>query len=224
MKIYYHVLAAVAALFLAGCCCNCFTGCEGPRIKGSGVSATEQREVTQFDAVETRIGSDMEIRRGDQPTLSITADDNLLPIITTEVRNGTLVVSSEERYSTRNRVRLVIEVPVISRVDIKGSSDVRLESVTDEKLEIGIAGSGDVEAVGEVRSLDVRISGSGDLKLKQLQSQDCQIRINGSGDAELFVVDSLDARIAGSGDIAYYGNPAHVQAKVSGSGTITKGN
>jgi hypothetical protein len=223
MKKHYSMLVGVVALLVAGCSCHCFKGCGGPKVVGSGIAQTEQRDVGDFSEIKCKIGGDITVTRAEQATLRITADDNLLPIITTEVQDGALIVSAEESYSSKTRVCLQIEVPMISRVEVLGSADVLLDSVTDEKLAINICGSGDIEAVGEVLSLDVVINGSGELKLKQLQVQTCNIRINGSGDAVLSVAESLDAQINGSGDITYYGTP-HVQVKMRGSGNLTKGN
>jgi len=223
MKKPYPMLVVMLALQVNGCSCHCFKGCSGPKVVGSGIVQTEQRDVGVFAAVKCKIGGEITVTRAEQATLRITADDNLLPIIKTEVKDGTLIVSAEESYSSKTRVCLQIEVPMISRVEVLGSADVLLDSVTDEKLEIAIRGSGDIKAIGEVRSLDVIINGSGDLKLKQLQAQTCNICINGSGDAVLSVAESLDARINGSGDIIYYGTP-HLQVKMRGSGNIAKGN
>jgi hypothetical protein len=222
MKKQGAVLMTMVALLLAGCDLDLVNGSWESNVQGSGISQSESREIDEFSAIKCMIGADITVKHAERPALSITADDNLLSIITTEVHNGMLIVSAEESYSTRTTVRIQIEVPMISRVEVLGSADVLLDSVTEKKLELAISGSGDIEAIGQVQTLDVHINGSGDLKLERLQAQACRIRINGSGDAVLSVADSLDARINGSGDITYYGNPERVNSKVNGSGTIAK--
>jgi hypothetical protein len=212
----------MVALLVAGCDLDINIGNWGPNIQGSGVSQTEQRDVGDITAIKCMIAAKITVTQAEQPAFSITADDNLLPIITTETVNGTLKISAEESYSTPTTVQIQIKVPMISRVEVLGCADVLLDSVTDEKLELKINGSGDIEAIGKVRSLDAQVNGCGDLRLKELQTQDSRLKINGSGDAELFVTDSLDAQVNGSGDIAYHGNPASVHSKVNGCGSIVK--
>lgn len=225
MKNSYHVLVIMlATLLVTGCVCSGHKGCWSPKIKGSGIPKTEQRTVDEYSAIKCMIGADITVTQAEQPALSITADDNLLPIIKTEARNGTLEVSSEESYSSRTRVQIQIKVPMISRVEILGSANVILDSVTDEKLELEILGSGDIEATGKVRALDARISGSGELQLKQLEAATCSIRISGSGDAEVTAKEALDVRVSGSGEVVYYGNPVNVNSAINGSGEIAKGN
>tara|TARA_B110000093_G_scaffold178454_1_gene217038 strand:+ start:1677 stop:2405 length:729 start_codon:yes stop_codon:yes gene_type:complete len=188
--------------------------------KGSGVEKKEVRDIGEFRGVDLGISADVAITYGENPSLNIVADDNILPIITTEVVDGELSISSNESYSTKTKIRVEIKIPVIDKLSISGSGNVSLDSVTKDKLNLLISGSGNIDATGSVANLTAKVSGSGDMRLKRLKTKNCKLTINGSGDAVVSVTEILDAKINGSGDISYYGKPQKVVSKVNGSGDI----
>jgi hypothetical protein len=66
------------------------------------------------------------------------------------------------------------------------------------------------------------LSGSGDIDSDALKAKNVDITISGSGDSKVFCSENLKARVSGSGEIQYKGDPKTKDAKVSGSGSISK--
>ncbi len=195
---------------------------KGKRVKGSGKVATETRDLSDFSAIHTSGSTDIEITIGETFSVEIEADDNLLELLETEVRHGTLFVSFADGYSinTRYGSRLKITMPELNEIDIRGSSDIIASGLSGEELIVSIAGSGDVKLSGEVESVEVDIRGSGDVDAKKLVAREAHVSIKGSGDVRIAVDDYIDARISGSGDITYYGDP-RVKKRIRGSGDIS---
>jgi hypothetical protein len=52
-----------------------------PTIKGSGVSKTESRKVEKFNAIVLDVGS-LTVEQTGTESLTVTADDNVLPLLT----------------------------------------------------------------------------------------------------------------------------------------------
>jgi hypothetical protein len=69
-------------------------------VTGSGNRKTEQRQMGDFNAVEVTGAYDVKIVSGTKGDVQIESDDNILPLIKTEVKDGRLVVSSNEKFST----------------------------------------------------------------------------------------------------------------------------
>jgi Putative auto-transporter adhesin, head GIN domain len=215
-------------------------------VQGSGTSVTENRSVTEFQAISTSGSMDLVVRQGAQQ-VQVQADDNLVPMIETYVETGnqgaTLFVrwKKSSSYWTRSKVLVTVSVPKLSaistsgsgdikleafntpalKVSLSGSGDARLNALTTDDLGIRISGSGDVSANGKASKLSVSIAGSGDVRLADLRSDDVQVQIAGSGDATLNAEKTLTVSIAGSGDVSYTGNPT-VKSSVAGSGSVTK--
>jgi hypothetical protein len=60
--------------------------CNPNAIQGSGVSKTESRSVGSFSKIDLSGSPDVEVAVGPATSVSVTADDNIVPIIETTVR------------------------------------------------------------------------------------------------------------------------------------------
>lgn len=87
-------------------------------------------------------------------------------------------------------------------------------------LDVGVQGSGDITAFGQVEHLDAEVAGSGDVDVSELVAMSADLTVAGSGDIDAFVTKSVRARVAGSGDIVVRGNPPIRDHSVAGSGDI----
>ncbi|MGI0149313.1 MAG: GIN domain-containing protein, partial [Thermoplasmata archaeon] len=117
-------IALVTALITA-------TGCEAismasGAVRGSGKVATASRELPPFTRIEILGSSDVEASVGGAQNVTVEADDNILPMITTEVHNGALVISSRGSFMSRSTVRVTLSVPALEGVSVTGSGDVRV--------------------------------------------------------------------------------------------------
>src|SRR5260370_35943501 len=103
MKRITFVAILAIALGFAGCLR--FTG-----VQGSGVRKTEKRDLAAFKSIETQGAYEVEITCQKPRSFEIEADDNILPLIQTEVRDGVLFVSAKT-YSSSKSVSLRIALP-----------------------------------------------------------------------------------------------------------------
>jgi len=192
----------------------------GPHTQGSGKVKSETRKIGSFTGIESRGSADCEITVGPATSLKVSADDNLLPLITTKVENGKLVISTKGSFSTHHPIKVTVTTPDLKAFSTVGSGDSAITGVKGRAFDVAIVGSGEIEAKGSADKLSASISGSGDLNLGGLKARDADATISGSGDIDLFVTGNLNAQVSGSGDIAYAGNPKNVNRSVSGSGDV----
>lgn len=213
----------------------------GPRVKGSGVMVSKTRSLAPFSRLRVDGPIDVQLQPGAGESVQVQADDNLEPLIRTEIEGDTLVVGLQPgaSFSTRNDLRVRVDFKQLQGLQIRGSGDVHLDRVQGERFDLEINGSGDAHiGLLQVRELRARISGSGDLQLAgsaerqdfevsgsgdvsaaALSGKQVRVRLSGSGDLRLGVADELDAELSGSGDLAYSGRPK-LKSRVSGSGEI----
>lgn len=211
-----------------------------PTIQGSGTLVTEERAVADFDHASLNGSGQLTIVQGDEESLTITTDDNLLEHLQSTV-SGRRLLLGPERVSLRpsQPIQYLLRLKDLRRLDlsgslsatsetlttetlalhISGSGDIRVGTLEAESCETHISGSGEVELAGQVGSQDLRVSGSGQYRAADLQSQTADISISGSGKATVWVSERLDASISGSGSVSYYGTPT-TSSSVSGSGKI----
>lgn len=187
---------------------------------GSGKREIQQRTIDDFDKVAIHIVADVIITSGKQYHMSIEADDNILKIISTNVYKKRLIISSPKSYSTRQPIKINIEVPFLKEVKQSGAGSVFLDNVSTLALNIVMSGSGTISANGAVENLTAEIKGSGDMNLQQLIAKRVKINISGAADASLQVLEQLDVRVQGVGNIIYSGNPKIINKSISGIGRV----
>ncbi|MFO0981661.1 MAG: head GIN domain-containing protein [Planctomycetota bacterium] len=191
-------------------------------IRGSGVEATEVREVPEFDRIEVAGALRLECRVGGARQVSVRGDDNLLPYVQTDVDGETLVLRmASGSYSCDRDLVVSVVAPSVRAVSVSGSADADVTGLQGGAFEASVSGSGSLQADGEVEQLDAAVSGSGDLLLDALPARAARVSVAGSGSARVRVLDRLECTVSGSGDVRYRGDPS-TKISVSGSGSVTR--
>ncbi len=234
------ILLPILALISSGCDVI-DASLNAERIRGSGRMIQEKRDVRGFDRIRLEGMGEMNLRPGDRESLSIEAEDNILPRIQSVVEGGTLVVRIERGVNVSPTIGIrygvtfkelsslelsgsgkILAAPIRSRefsIHLPGSGEIRLDDLTADALTASISGSGSIHVPGRVTSQSIRISGSGDYDGQNLQSRSADVSVSGSGDSTVWVQEDLSASISGSGKIDYYGNPK-ISQHISGSGRV----
>jgi hypothetical protein len=203
---------------------------------------TEERPVSGFDGVShTGIGRVI-ITQGDEESLTIEADDNVLECITSEVKGGMLELSFVEGISFESLSPIVFRVGAknLSGIDSIGTGVVEMAGLNTEQLELSIngtgsisidelsasnlvvdaAGTGDIKLAGAVESQQVMRVGTGNYEASELESRTASVQATGTGSVVIWVLDSLEVEITGTSEVSYYGSPAVTQT-ITGTGRLT---
>jgi hypothetical protein len=190
--------------------------------EGSGIAASQVREVPPFSSVELAGGNNVVIRAGEQQSVVVKADDNLLNRVTTHVKSGALVIGNTPGSLTaRSPMSVEVSVPSLNALVLTGSGNIMVNGIKTESLTVTLSGSGNLFGSGAASSLDVTISGVGNARFTQLVANNVDAVLSGSGAIFVTATKSLDASIPGSGTITYTGNPQDVTKSVTGAGAIT---
>jgi hypothetical protein len=198
-----------------------------PVVTGSGRIVSQPRGVSDFRTIETNGAADIHVRLGLRPSLVVSADDNLLPYMRTEVRDGVLHVGSVGSFRTRTTPQIYVTVPDLTSALTRGSGDIDIAGVNNRELELVSQGSGNIRADGRTGRLVAKVQGSGDAELRGIEAASADVGVYGSGDAWVGTNGALIARSYGSGDVHVVGNPTNADVAVYGSGdawVATSGN
>ena len=155
--------------------------------------------------------------------MSVSADDNILPLIQTTVTNGKLVISTKSNvnFTSVNRVVVTLAMKSIKRVTLTGSGNMHVAAMAGPDLAIDLPGSGEVIVEGVADHVTISLPGSGNIQCEGLKARSANVALAGSGNISLYASETLDASMPGSGTIRYEGNPAQVTKSITGSGSIT---
>jgi len=191
-------------------------------VQGSGIAKTENRSVAAFDSLDVNYAGAIAVRSQEQQSLEITGDDNIIPFITTEVKNGTLYVRATKGYSPQQKLQIRVSTPNVKRFVFDGVGEANLSNIKNDRLEIVVTGVGSFSASGETKEVDITLSGVGSVDAKNLRAVNAKVNSTAVGSVDLYVTRQLDINSSGIGEINYYGNPKIVNKQAEGIGKINQ--
>ncbi|MBP9663068.1 MAG: DUF2807 domain-containing protein [Pyrinomonadaceae bacterium] len=190
--------------------------------QGSGRVASEIREISDFHGVDVGGVFQVEITAQKGHSVEIEADDNLLPLITTKVRNGILTISTERKLSTENPLRIRISAPDIDSLDVSGTAKVSLVGLQNESISIDSSGASRVRVTGETAKLTTDVSGATQIDAQELQAANANIEASGASRVDVNVTGELRTDASGASKITYSGTPSSLQTKRSGASSVSQ--
>lgn len=194
-------------------------------VSPQGPAVTEVRDgLPEFTGIESAIPVDIEYSQGEQ-FVSITAPNNIMPYISTEVVNGTLKIKfSGARIRNAKDIDAVIRTPDLRFVELNGAGDIKLKGrVETEEMDIAINGAGDVDIDDlAVKSFQIDVNGAGDIEIDRIVCESFGADISGAGDLSVEGIEAGTLRIglSGAGDCTLAGHVGDADFSLSGAGSI----
>jgi hypothetical protein len=198
MKAYrIFSLVLLSTFFLSSCDWH-----KNQTVVGSGDVQTEEIQATDFTGITVTGTCNVSITIGETYSVKLHAQQQVLNVMTTRVKNGVLEIGFDPDYSvnTKEEISATIVMPLLDYVSITGAGNFSLSGEKQTRLDIVITGAGNVEA------FDMEVG-------------DCNININGSGNCEVNVIESLVVNVSGVGNIFYKGSP-EITSDISGVGNV----
>ena len=192
------------------------------RVSGSGNITTQKREVSEFSSVEVSGIFQVQIVSGKELAIEVQADDNIIPLVNTEVSGGTLHIGLERKVTTKNDMIVRISVPNIEKVSSSGASTVNVSNIKNDSFAIDISGASKVTLAGETAHLNIDVSGAGNIDAEQLNAVRADVDASGACKVAVNVSSELHSDASGASFITYKGDPKIVDNHQSGVGSITK--
>jgi hypothetical protein len=214
----------------------------GGTTEGSGTIVTEALDLYGFTSIVLEGEGAIVVAQDDRYSASLTTDDNLIPLVTTEVIGSTLFLdttASGTDIEPSDGLILEVATPQIERLEMAGAGSIRIDALRTETLTIDFSGAGlievgDLEATGLVVDADgagsVKIAGTVDLQVVQLggvasyeaghlRSSSAMVTSDATNSAVLWVTDDLDVTLTNLGSVEYWGEPL-VTSSATGTGQL----
>ena len=181
LSIFFTTLAFLSL----ACGCNLssiFTGMVGG-IEGVGNLVEEVRPIQGVRKVEISNQGDLFIEIGERESLVIKAQENLLPFIRSEVRDGSLRIytSGTQIIRPTSPIRYYLTLQSLDEIVLSSSGDAQLPQLETEDFTIRITSSGDLTIDGLfAERADVQISSSGNVTIKDGRLREQRIMLSSS--------------------------------------------
>lgn len=221
--------ASLLSLGLTGCVIVVADGADsayvhGSTIRGTGTIATESRPVAEVNGLRIenrhRVEMEVDVRVGGAPALTVEADNNLVPLVHTEVRGNTVRVWTDDELKGSRPIRVHFTVPQLTELESTGSVRTEVQGLNGSSLHVSHTGSGRLELRGILNNLDLQHTGSGSLYADGLESRSAQVDMVGSGRVNIGSVRGEALRVTSSGSGSFYarGIVRTLDVQVQGSG------
>lgn len=218
------------------------TSGDGVVINTSHKMKTETRTIgADVNVVVLKGSIDMILKQGTTPSLVVSGEESLLPLVRTEQKGDTLTIDVKEAFMHMHRpLRVEVTLPSLRELNSMGSGDSIVSGFNGEQLKLNTQGSGDVRFTGNYRNVSASTMGSGDLDLALVESNEVELKIMGSGGintsgnsksltahvmgsgdlgAEKLIADTVNVAVMGSGDSNVYARQTAI-IDLKGSGDI----
>jgi hypothetical protein len=212
--------------------------------RGNGNVVKQERKVAAFDAIDVSGAFDIYLSLGTTQSVIVETDDNLQPLIKTEVVGNTLKIDNKKPIHDSKCMKVYVTVTDLKKIELSGAVDmetqnkltlneleIEISGATDasldlavQKLEISSSGGSKMKLSGMANKFDVDVSGAVELRAYDLLAEIVSLSISGAGEAEINVTKELNADISGAATVRYKGDPPKVDSSVSGAGSIKKAN
>lgn len=242
LKLFTGVQVFTSALVMMLALSGCGALLAPNAVYGSGNLQSEERQVANFTGVSlTNLGS-VTIEQGDKAALTVSADDNILPLLTSTVENGVLELGVKPLTVPVNAtIKFKVTVESLDQIDLSGAGEIivnplqsdaikasvsglgslEFEALEAQKLDVSVSGAGKLTGKGNVEQLTIDLSGTGSCDVEKLVSQRATVSMSGAGSVVVNASEALDVDLSGLGSVEYVGNPKVTQ-EVSGVGSISK--
>ena len=193
----------------------------GKGVRGSGNVVTEKRAASGFTSIETSGTFQVIAVAQNDFAVEVEADDNLLPLITTEVHDGVLQIGSERHFRSTKPVIIRVSAPDIEKVEAAGVSSVTLSNIKNSDLAIEGSGASKITISGETSKLGVDVSGATKVFADELVAEDAVIDASGASQISVNVTGEINSDLSGASRVVYSGSPTSVQTQSSGGSHIS---
>lgn len=217
------LLAAVLSIVLAACAGLAPIATVPGPVVGQGSVTSEDRTSGEFQHLSVGGGLRVEVTSGSPVSVKLTAQANLLPLITTGVSGGQLIVNVKAPgVSTSQPMTLTVVVPDLRSVTLSGGANGTLAATVDS-LALDVSGGALLEATGRARSLALTASSGAQAKLAGLVADTATVAASGGCQAELNVTSTLSGSATGGATIRLAHPPATLDVTTSGGGSVLGG-
>lgn len=209
--------------------------------KGNGEIVNETRDVTEdFTAIAASEGLEVYVKQGEDYYIEVEADENIIELIGTDIRNGRLKIHAIENIGQATK-KVYVTLPEITVLKSSSGANLRTEGMfkadrleidsssgsilaaefTANALELEASSGANLSISGSSDTANIDVSSGGNINAKELQVKVCHAEASSGGNIKIHVLESLTADAGSGGNISYSGEP-DVQKKKSVSGSVSK--
>jgi hypothetical protein len=190
-------------------------------VKGSGKRELQKREIGPFTSISTEGAFNIEIVCGKDVSVEVEGDDNILPLVSSEIRGNVLRLTNTKSYSVDEPITFKISVPNLEAISADGAGKIQITGVNNDKIQISSDGAPMITVAGTTKMVGVDSNGAAKIDTHNLRSAHAIVDTKGASKVDLGVCEKLDVNVSGVSQVTYRGDPV-VNKTIHGPGKVEK--
>jgi hypothetical protein len=217
------------------------SSCMFDGVKGNGNVITKKRKISDdFIRIKASRGLEVYITKSRNVSLEVEADENLHELIETEVRDGTLVITSSKNIWEASAKKIHLSIDQINEIDVSSGAEIYSENTfSSERLSLDMSSGSQVKMdlkveelscssssgagaklTGRAEHFTVSSSSGSDIKAYGLATRSCVADVSSGANIKVHVTESIRASASSGGNIKYKGNPEEVSKEDNSGGNV----
>lgn len=229
------IIITIILVLLAVSCQN-FEG-----ISGNGNVILENRTVTNFDKIEAKTGLEVILEQGSSTIVKVEADQNLLPHIFTEVKDGTLIVRTDKNIIDASSRKIYVQSPHFTSIQVSSGasvsavakiseSNLNLDTssgsnlnlaVTVDNLTCSSSSGSEMDIKGTARNVNADTSSGSSMDIDELRAINGVASASSGSSIEINVTESLKADASSGASIDCASKPKTLTVDESSGGSVS---
>ena len=118
-------------------------------------------------------------------------------------------------------LEVIVSGVTLHHVALGGADiNIQLGRLDQDRLNLSLAGTGEIDAAGRIDQVDLSIAGAGNIRMPDAKVQRANINIAGSGDVAVTPREEANVHVAGSGSVRMTAMPVRLNQSIIGSGGV----
>jgi len=218
------------------------TSCLFDGVKGNGNVINKKRKISNdFVRIKVSRGLHVFVTKNSNVSLVVEAYENLHELITTEVKNGTLIITSTKNIGFAKAKNIHLSVENLNEILVSSGAEVSSENtLTAKKLRVDASSGAEVKLRIKVGDLDCDTSSGAMVRLKgnvidfkagsssgsninayDLKSKNCEAKASSGSNIKVNVSGNFEGKASSGAHINYKGNPKTVKRNKSSGGSVS---
>jgi len=212
-------------------------------IKGNGSVQSEDRKISSnFETIKVQQGINLYLTQGSKTDLSVEADENIIDLLITEVKNNELKVYFEKNVYRAKARNVYLTAKQISGIYTSSGASVKsentlnvqtldLDSSSGSSIKIHVnaddvtsetSSGANMDLFGKTNTFSARASSGSSIDADELVAEVAYANASSGANIDVNVTEKLTAKASSGGDIDYEGNPTDINKNTSSGGSVSR--
>ena len=211
-------------------------------IKGNKNVVSENRVIgSDFEIINVQQGINLFITHGKPTKMSVEADENVLALLITEVKNNELNIYFEKNVIQAKARNVYLTTETISKIKASSGASVKSENTLQsgtleldsssgstitirsnaDEIKSGSSSGSTIKLYGKCNTFTANSSSGSSINALELKTVNAKTEASSGANIDVNVTGKLTANASSGGSIDYEGNPETLDKETSSGGSVS---